>query len=59
MEDKGLLMMKASIWSDKEIQEQIILAIKHRGWDGRCSREVKKLAKMIEEKTGMEYEEYT
>ncbi len=59
MENIRALMMKASIWSDKEVQKQIILAIKHRGWDGKCTREVKRLADMIQEKTGMEYEEYT
>ena len=53
------LELKTNIWNDKEIQEQIMLAIKYRGWDGRCTREVKKLADMIQEKAGMEYEEYT
>ena len=57
--DKSTIMLKASIWSDEKVQKQIILAIKYRGWPEQCCEEVRELADMIQEKTGLEYEEYT
>ncbi len=57
--DKSTIMLKASIWSDEKVQKQIILAIKYRGRPEQCCEEVRELADMIQEKTGLEYEEYT